>query len=130
MKKKDIKIALVQMISEKAAIDRNLELTKRYIAASRENGVDIICFPEMNITGYIDPVKYPHAIITFDHMAVDEVIKLSAQYSMCIIAGFVEFNPNGKPYITQFVAHSGKILGFYRSWTYDRRRFPRGRIFI
>ncbi|MFC5528158.1 carbon-nitrogen hydrolase family protein [Cohnella yongneupensis] len=117
MKKKVVKIALVQMNSEKAAIDRNLELMKRYIIASRENGVDIICFPEMNITGYIDPIKHSHAIITFDHRAIDQVIILSGLYNMCIIAGFVEYNPMGKPYITQFVAHNGKLLGFYRKQT-------------
>ncbi|MCL6604441.1 MAG: carbon-nitrogen hydrolase family protein [Paenibacillus sp.] len=105
------------MNSEKAAIDRNLHLMREYIVVSRENGVDIICFPEMNITGYIDPTKYSQAVITRDHMAVSQVVELSGLYSICVIAGFVEHNPGGKPYITQFVAHNGKLLGFYRKKT-------------
>lgn len=111
------KIALVQMNSEKAAIDRNLESMRQYMAESRANGADFICFPEMNITGYIDPSKFPEAVITMDHAAVREVVELSALYSICVIAGFVEYNPEGKPYINQFAAHNGELLGFYRKKT-------------
>jgi predicted amidohydrolase len=117
VKKKYIKIALVQMNCEKAAIDRNLLLMREYIAAGQANGADIVCFPEMNITGYIDPLKFPHAVLSIDHSAVSQVIQLSGLYSICVIAGFVEYNPGGKPYINQFVAHNGKLLGFYRKKT-------------
>jgi predicted amidohydrolase len=115
--KKKIKIALVQMNCEKAAIDRNLDLMREYIAAGQANEAEIICFPEMNITGYIDPVKYSHAVLSMDHRAVSQVVQLSGLYSVCVIAGFVEYNPEGKPYINQFVAHNGKLLGSYRKKT-------------
>lgn len=116
-KEHTFKIALVQMNSEKAAIDRNLGLMRQYIAESREKGADFICFPEMNITGYIDPAKHPDAVISLDHPAVREVVELSGLYSICVIAGFVESNAEGKPYITQFAAHNGNLLGFYRKKT-------------
>ncbi|WP_325176763.1 carbon-nitrogen hydrolase family protein [Paenibacillus alkalitolerans] len=115
--KKEYKFALVQMKSEKAAVDRNLQSMSEYIAAAQANNVDFICFPEMNITGYIDPAKFPNAVISIDHQAVSEVIRLSGHYSICVIAGFVEYNPNGKPYINQFVAHNGTLLGSYRKKT-------------
>lgn len=115
--KKDAKIALVQMNCEKTAIERNLLLMEEYISASQKNRVDIVCFPEMNITGYIDPTKQPQAVLSIDHDAIRRVIQYSKIYSICIIAGFVEYNLIGKPYITQFVAHDGKLLGFYRKKT-------------
>lgn len=117
MKTNGYNIALVQMNCEKAAIDRNLASMRRSIAASRENGADVVCFPEMNITGYIDPGKHPDANLTIDHAAVGEVVDMSERYAVCVIAGFVERNPKGKPYITQFAAHNGKLLGFYRKKT-------------
>ena len=33
------------------------------------------------------------------------------------IAGIIEGNPHGKPFITQIVARDGKVLGFYRKQT-------------
>ncbi|ALS29288.1 nitrilase [Paenibacillus sp. 32O-W] len=115
--KKRFNIALVQMNCEKAAIDRNLRSMRASIAAGRAGGADIVCFPEMNITGYIDPFNQPHAVLSLDHQAVGEVVRMSALYSVCVIAGFVEYNPGGKPYINQFVAHNGRLLGCYRKKT-------------
>ncbi|MVO98307.1 carbon-nitrogen hydrolase family protein [Paenibacillus lutrae] len=118
MKEKNhIKIALVQMNCEKGEIDRNLHLMEEYIVAGQEQGVDIVCFPEMNITGYINPFQLPQAVLTLDHRAIHQVVKYSELYSMCVVAGFVEHNPMGKPFINQFIAHNGKLLGFYRKIT-------------
>ncbi|WP_245599887.1 carbon-nitrogen hydrolase family protein [Paenibacillus harenae] len=110
-------MALVQMNCEKAAIDRNVNVMRDYVAAAKTNEADIVCFPEMNVTGYIDPGKYPHAVITIDHSAIGQIIQLSGLYSICVIAGFVEYNPEGKPYISQFVAYNGRLLGCYRKKT-------------
>jgi len=115
--RKTYKIALVQMNCEKAAIDRNLASMRRYIAESRANGADFVCFPEMNLTGYIDPFKQTDAVISLDHRAVREVVRLSGQYAVGVIAGFVERNPAGKPYIHQLAAHHGDLLGSYRKKT-------------
>jgi len=118
MTKKDkLTIALVQMNCEKAAIDRNLHSMEKYIAAAQTHGADVVCFPEMNMTGYIDPLKFPHAVLSIDHGAIDRVVQFSGLYSVCVIAGFVEENPEGKPYINQFVAQHGQLLGYYRKKT-------------
>jgi predicted amidohydrolase len=58
-----LNIALVQMRCEKGAIDDNLAAIQAEIQAADERGVDIICFPEMSITGYIDPTQRPEAIL-------------------------------------------------------------------
>lgn len=114
---KSVKLGFVQMNCEKAAIDRNLGAMREYMDAGRAAGADILCFPEMNITGYIDPGKYPQAVLTLDHGAIGQVVELSGRYAMGVIAGFVEHNPDGKPYITQLAAHSGRLLGYYRKKT-------------
>lgn len=115
--KKNIKIGLVQMNCEKTAIERNLLIMDEYLSICKTNKVDIVCFPEMNITGYIDPNQHPNAVLSLDHKAIKQVIQYSGLYSLCIIAGFVENNPEGKPYINQFVSHNGKLLGYYRKKT-------------
>ena len=54
-----IKVGLVQMHCEKGAIEQNLAAIQAYLQASQS--VDIICFPEMSITGYVNPTRYPEA---------------------------------------------------------------------
>jgi predicted amidohydrolase len=74
----------------------------------------------MNITGYINPLKYPNAVISRYHSSVQQVADMSFIYQTIIIAGFAEKNYGGKPYITQLVAKDGKIVGCYRKKTISR----------
>jgi len=54
---KTIKLGLVQMRCEKGAIEENLATTRAYLEAGMRQGVDIMCFPEMSITGYANPYR-------------------------------------------------------------------------
>lgn len=114
---KCITLALVQMRCQKAAIDENIKEMRRYLDQAKSAKADIVCFPEMNITGYIDPQQHPRAVISRDHPAIRQVAELSREYRTAIVAGFVEDNPSGKPFITQFVAEGGVIGGYYRKMT-------------
>jgi predicted amidohydrolase len=105
------------MNCEKAAIDRNLDFMRQAIADARAEGADVVCFPEMCLTGYIDPVKFPQAILTLEHPVVQRIVEFSGTYGICAIAGLVERNSDGKPFITQFVASHGKMAGVYRKRT-------------
>jgi predicted amidohydrolase len=86
----------------------------RYLEECRKKGVDIVCFPEMNITGNINPLKYPNAVISRYHSSIQQITDMSFTYQTVIIAGFSEKNYRGKPYVCQFVAKEGKIVGCYR----------------
>ena len=109
-----IKIGLIQMRCEKAAIAENLEQTARYIAEAAARGVDIVGFPEAGITGYVNPVRYPESVLRLDGPEVAQVIEMTRGHSTTVLAGLVEENPDGKPFITQIVARDGELLGFYR----------------
>lgn len=113
----EVKVGLVQMRCEKGNIIDNLNSMSSYLKQSKDQSVDIICFPEMNVTGYINPTQYPQAILNIDSAEINRVIEMSGIYDITIISGFVEMNMNGKPFITQIVASDGKLLGFYRKKT-------------
>jgi predicted amidohydrolase len=102
------------MFCEKAAIAENLERTARYIAEAAARGVHIIGFPEASITGYVNPVRYPESVLRLDGPEVAQVIEMTRGHSTTVLAGLVEGNPDGKPFITQIVARDGELLGFYR----------------
>ena len=111
---KNLKIGLIQMFCEKAAIAENLERTAGYIAEAAARDVDVIGFPEMSITGYVDPTRQPEAIIRLDGPEVAQVMEMTRGLSLTVLAGLIEENPGGKPFITQVAIHDGELLGFYR----------------
>jgi predicted amidohydrolase len=110
-------IALVQMRCEKGAIDANLAAIQSYLQEAISRDVDIICFPEMSITGYIDPSRQPEAILRLDGPEVARFLAMTRGAQITVLAGLVEANPNGKPFISQIVAHDGTLLNSYRKKT-------------
>ncbi|MEA4848174.1 MAG: carbon-nitrogen hydrolase family protein [Clostridiaceae bacterium] len=113
----ELTLGLVQMRCQKGAIEYNIISMYKYLEECREKCVDIVCFPEMNITGCINPVKYSNALLSMYHPSIQRIADMSFLYQTIIIAGFVEKNYEGKPYITQFVAKDGRIEGCYRKRT-------------
>jgi predicted amidohydrolase len=109
-----VRLALVQMCSEKADIRGNLARIATEIHSASERGIDLIAFPEMSISGYIDPSRWTDAVLDRDDSALVEFGALTAGTAVAAIAGFVEWNPDGKPFITQVVAGDGQLTGFYR----------------
>lgn len=109
-----IKIALAQMRCEKGDWTGNLERVEGYVAQARAKLCDITVFPEMSLSGYCDPTRFPNAVQPLDSPLVERFVELTARYSLIASAGFIESNPSGKPFITQLLARDGKVVGVYR----------------
>ena len=114
LQRNSIKIGLIQMHCEKAAIADNLEKIASYLNEAVSFGVDILSFPEMSITGYVAPANYPQTILRLDGPEVEQLDKITRGKSITILAGLIEENPVGKPFVTHVVVRDGKLLGFYR----------------
>jgi predicted amidohydrolase len=124
-----MKLALIQMRYEKGALAANLFAIATYYGAAVAEGAEIVAFPEMSYTGYVDPTRYPAAVLRLDGPEVARLVALTRAQPATLIAGLVEANPGGepaaggehaasaKPFITQVVARDGALLGFYRKLT-------------
>ena len=112
-----LQVALVQMRCEKGAIDANLAAIEAALAAAARRGAEVACFPEMSITGYINPAERPGAVLSLHDPAVARFVGLTCGLELTALAGLVEANPAGKPFITQLVARGGELIGFYRKNT-------------
>lgn len=112
-----MRIALVQMRCEKGDLDGNLKRIGDEIVSAVERGVEIVAFPEMSITGYIEPSRLPDAVLNLEDDVVREFVVMTAWRPVTAVAGIVEQNPNGKPFITQIVASDGQLVGVYRKNT-------------
>ncbi|MGH2485617.1 MAG: carbon-nitrogen hydrolase family protein, partial [Ktedonobacterales bacterium] len=111
-------LGLIQMRCEKGDLAGNLATTARYLDEGRERDVEMMVFPEASLTGYVDPSRAPGAVIALDHSAIAEFLALTRRApAMTILAGVIEANPAGPPFITQLVARTGALVGVYRKRT-------------
>ena len=111
------RIALVQMQCEKAAVAQNLQQIAHHLAQAAARDVDILGLPEMCLTGYADPTRYPQAILRLDGPEVDQLLAASKPYATTALVGLIEENPGARPYITHLVIRRGALLGAYRKVT-------------
>jgi predicted amidohydrolase len=102
------------MRCEKGAVAQNIEATARYLKEAAARRVDVLGFPEASLSGYIEPARYPHAVLRLDGPEVAQAVALTRGYDLTALMGLVEVNPAGLPYITQIVARDGELLGHYR----------------
>jgi predicted amidohydrolase len=109
-----LKLALAQMRSEKGDWAGNLERVERYMAQASAQGCDIVVFPEMSLSGYCDPTRFPESVQPLDSEWIERFVRLTGQYGITASAGFIEANPHGKPFITQVLAQDGCLIGSYR----------------
>jgi len=114
-----LRIALVQQCCEKAAFEDNLDALCGYLDEAAARRVDIAAFPEMTLTGYADPTRYPQAILRLDGPEMGLFLRRTAAFPGTLLAGLIEENPGGKPWITQVVARQGKLAGVYRKLTIE-----------
>ena len=121
-----MRIGLIQMRCEKGAIEENLETIARVMSEAKRRKMDILAFPEMCITGYANPKKYPQAVIRLNGPEIDRFLSMTRGLDATVLAGLIEENFTAqdgadpalaKPYITHIVARDGKLLGHYRKVT-------------
>lgn len=112
-----MKFALVQMRCEKADLEQNLAGHFAVLEEARRREVDIVAFPEMSLTGYADPTRSPQAVLELDGPQVKRFLEYTRGGAFTALAGLIEANPAGKPFITQIAARDGRLLGFYRKRT-------------
>ncbi|HEY1352664.1 MAG TPA: nitrilase-related carbon-nitrogen hydrolase, partial [Ktedonobacteraceae bacterium] len=117
-------IGLVQMRCEKGALNENLASIHASLQQGCSKGVDIMCFPEMSITGSINPRQSPEAVLRLDGPEIARFVKITAELPVTALAGLVEANPAGKPFITQVVASQGQLMGIYRKCTIAEDEMP------
>ena len=113
------RIGLIQMRCEKGAVAENLTSISRHLHEAAARDIDIVGFPEMSITGYADPTRYPQAKLRLDGPEIGRLLEMTQDFPGIVLAGLIEDNPAGKPFITQIVVRQGQCLGHYRKRTIE-----------
>lgn len=111
---KDLCIAAVCMRSQPGDILTNLERSEAYVSEASGMGADLVCFPELSITGYT--LKPP--LNSYNDSSLESIVhrvgEMARSNRLVVLAGTVEVDDQNRPYITQIVAGPGGLMGLYR----------------
>jgi predicted amidohydrolase len=109
-----MRIGLIQMLSEKGAVESNLAATIALFEKAARLGVEILAFPEASLSGYIDPLRYPEAVLRLDGPEIARLAAATRGHPFSVLAGLIEHNPDGKPFVTHVVVRDGQVQGVQR----------------
>jgi predicted amidohydrolase len=97
----------------KGDIDANLA-THRAVLEASAGDADLVVFPEMSLTGSVDPLRHPERVIGIRDEAVEALLASTRAAPHAAVAfGIAERDANDA-YITQCVARDGVLLARHR----------------
>ena len=111
-----VKALLTALRCPKGEIEAN---ARRHIALLEEGasrGARIVAFPEMSLTGSVDPTHWSGLAVSCTHPAIDELAAATARLGVAALFGIAEAS-GADVYITQLLADAGRIVGHYRKRT-------------
>jgi predicted amidohydrolase len=110
----DLIIGAVCMHAEPGQMDKNLATMARLTHAAAAEGADIICFPELSLTGYTLEQGAGRENSLSLATAESILTPVAGDEGVIMLAGIAEDTGKGKPFITQLVVGSEGLLGVHR----------------
>ncbi len=108
-----MKIAVGQISCSLGDVAANVRKVREFASRAKQNGAEIILFPEMIDTGYSMSVIQKHAT-TWSEGAVPEFQEIAREFSIAIIAGVSERDGDSIYNSQVIVDLTGKIAAKYR----------------
>jgi N-carbamoylputrescine amidase len=110
----DIRIAAVTMNCQVGRVQDNLDRMAGWIQAAKKRGADLVCFPEMNVTGYSTRKEIKDSAETVPGTISRAVLALAREYKMAILAGLLEKDARGCVFASHLVVTPQGVTGIYR----------------
>ena len=107
-------IAAACMRSEPGGIDRNLKRMETLAVRAADAGAEILCFPELSVTGYVleDP-EGVYGAVDYEE-ALERVVRMGRDHGLVVLAGLIEPGRDAPPAIAHVAAGPEGLLGIYR----------------
>jgi predicted amidohydrolase len=112
--KKDIRIAAVIMNCPVGRIRDNLDRMAVRVEAAKKKGVGIVCFPEMNVTGYSTRDEIKNTAETVPGPISQFILAMARESKIVILAGMAEEDPKGRVFASHLVVTPQGVAGIYR----------------
>jgi len=111
---KDIRIAAVVCRAPVGDIEHNLAQTRHWTRLAKASGADLVCFPELNLTGYCNQAEMAAIALPYPGPETLTLSDLARESAIIILAGLAERNPKGLPFASHFVFHPDGRTEVYR----------------
>ena len=109
----DLRIAAITCQSPVGEIERNLAEIIEWTCKAKTAGADLVCFPELTITGYCNRPEMADIAQTIPGRVSVELARLAAEESIIILAGMAQSNPHGLPFASHCVFHPDGKMEIY-----------------
>ena len=111
---KDLRIAAVVCNARVGETRKNLDKMIAFVKKAHNAAADIVCFPELNITGYSSNTDVLGVAEPIPGSASEALSEMAASYGILILAGLAEKGNDGRTYATHMIAMPDGTLGTYR----------------
>jgi predicted amidohydrolase len=108
------RVLLAAICCQKGDWPGNLATHEQALKQAREEGCHLAVFPEMSLSGYVDPAAHPEQLLSLSSRAVQSMAELTRKYHVAAVFGISERGDDGAAYITQVCADHGRLAGTYR----------------
>lgn len=118
----DVTIAAVQMRSVVGDFESNLESIDRLMGEAVAKGAEIVCFPELSVSGYnvyertgepAHGTRVPTGV-QIPSPTTDALESIAERHGVWVLVGLLEVDSSGITYNTQLVVSPDGIQGKYR----------------
>ena len=107
-----MKVCIYQTCPQQLNVQKNLKHTIDSIRSAKDQGVKLIVFPELALTGYFVGDKYHEVALRMDSSEIEQLAQ--ATKGTAAIVGFIEESRSMNFYNSALVAIDGKIEFAYR----------------
>ncbi len=111
---KDIRIAAVIMNCPVGQVQDNLDSMAVWVRAAKRKAADLVCFPEMNITGYSTRNEIKDSAETVPGPISRAVLTMAREFKIVILAGLAEKDPRDRVFASHLVVTPRGVVGVYR----------------
>ena len=95
-------------------VRENLDRMAVWVAAAKKRGADLVCFPEMNVTGYSTKPAIKDSAETLPGSISQAVSEMAREFKVVILAGMAEKDAQERVYASHLVVTSKGVAGSYR----------------
>jgi predicted amidohydrolase len=108
-----MRILLAAIDAQKGDLDGNLARHLAVLEQARVQGCDVAVFPELSLTGSVDPRRHPERALAVDAEPVRALLEGTFRSGVAAVFGIAE-RAGAAFHITQVYGHGGRLGGVYR----------------
>jgi predicted amidohydrolase len=109
-----VRIAAVVFNSPRGSTRANLDRMEGWVAGARAKGAGIVCFPELNITGYGTDAGVQAEAEPVPGRITERLGAMAADHGIVILAGLAEQAEGGRICASHLAVAPAGLLGWYR----------------